>query len=93
MKSKSTAAWLALLLGGVGVHKFYLGRNGWIYLIFCWTFIPAIIAVFNAIGLFTMSKAAFDKEYNFTHLEINRLNNELIKAKDAEIATLKNKDN
>lgn len=37
---------LALFLGGLGVHKFYAGKIGvgFVYLIFCWTYIPAIIA-------------------------------------------------
>lgn len=37
---------LALFLGGIGAHKFYSGKVGVgiVYLLFCWTFIPAIIA-------------------------------------------------
>ena len=37
---------LALLLGGLGVHKFYSGRIGLgiVYILFCWTFIPSIVA-------------------------------------------------
>ena len=37
---------LAFFLGGIGVHKFYAGKisSGILYLIFCWTFIPACIA-------------------------------------------------
>lgn len=37
---------LAAFLGGIGVHKFYAGKigSGILYLIFCWTFIPSIIA-------------------------------------------------
>ncbi len=36
-KNKLVAALLALFLGGLGIHKFYLGRTGWgiIYLLFC----------------------------------------------------------
>ena len=47
MKSKTTAAILAFLLGGVGAHRFYLGQSGLgiIYLLFFWTFIPAIVAL------------------------------------------------
>jgi TM2 domain-containing membrane protein YozV len=47
MKDKTTAAILSLLLGGLGVHKFYLGKGVWglLYLVFCWTFIPAIIGL------------------------------------------------
>jgi TM2 domain-containing membrane protein YozV len=42
---------LALLVGGLGVHHFYGGRIGlgFVYLIFCWTFIPAIIAFVEGI--------------------------------------------
>lgn len=37
---------LAFFLGGIGAHKFYAGKVGLgvVYLIFCWTFIPAIVA-------------------------------------------------
>ena len=37
---------LALFLGGFGGHKFYAGKigMGFVYLIFCWTYIPSIIA-------------------------------------------------
>ena len=41
----------ALLLGGLGIHKFYSGKIGMgiLYLVFCWTFIPAIVAFIEAI--------------------------------------------
>jgi TM2 domain-containing membrane protein YozV len=37
---------LAFFLGGIGVHKFYAGKigTGILYILFCWTFIPSIIA-------------------------------------------------
>ena len=43
---------LALFLGGIGAHDFYVGKTGkgLIKLAFCWTGIPSIIAVFNIIG-------------------------------------------
>lgn len=54
-KNPTTAVLLALLLGGIGIHKFYLGQTGKgiVYLLFSWTFIPAILAFINA---FTISK-------------------------------------
>jgi TM2 domain-containing membrane protein YozV len=66
LKDKTTAALLALFLGGIGVHKFYLGRGGQgiFYLLFFWTFIPAVIAFIEAIVLFTMSQADFNLKYN-----------------------------
>lgn len=37
---------LAFFLGGIGIHKFYAGKTstGVLFLLFSWTFIPAIIA-------------------------------------------------
>ncbi len=41
-----TVMLLTFILGGFGAHKFYFGENkkGILYLMFCWTFIPSIIA-------------------------------------------------
>jgi TM2 domain-containing membrane protein YozV len=49
-KSVTTGVILALFLGGLGVHKFWLGSfaTGLIYLFFCWTFIPGIVAFIDA---------------------------------------------
>lgn len=43
---------LALFLGGIGAHDFYVGKpvKGLIKLVFCWTGIPTIISLFNIIG-------------------------------------------
>jgi TM2 domain-containing membrane protein YozV len=50
-KSKLAASLLAILLGIFGLHHFYLGdtKRGVIYLIFCWTVIPAIIGLIEGI--------------------------------------------
>lgn len=66
MKSKTTAALLAFFLGGFGIHKFYLGNTGTgiVYLIFCWTGIPAIIAFVEFILLLVMSDTEFNAKYN-----------------------------
>jgi TM2 domain-containing membrane protein YozV len=66
MKSKIVAGLLALFLGGLGIHKFYLGRGGAgiLYLLFFWTFIPAVIAFFDAIFLFLMDDEVFNAKYN-----------------------------
>ena len=49
-KNNTTAVLLALFLGGLGIHKFYLGETGMgiLYLLFCWTYIPSIVAFFEA---------------------------------------------
>lgn len=66
MKNKNSAAVLAFVLGGVGVHKFYLGETGWgiVYAVFFWTYIPTIAGFIEAILLLGMSPAEFDKKYN-----------------------------
>ena len=48
-KSGTAGVLLALFLGALGAHHFYLGRNGTglLYLCFCWTFIPGVIALFE----------------------------------------------
>jgi len=64
-KSRVIAIVLALLLGGIGAHKFYLGRIGMgiLYLLFCWTFIPSIVAFIEGIIYVTMSDAEFARKY------------------------------
>ncbi|MGB3297530.1 MAG: NINE protein [Phormidesmis sp.] len=66
MKDKTVAALLALFVGGLGIHKFYLGESGLgiIYLLFCWTGIPVIVAFFECIGLFMMTERAFNAKFN-----------------------------
>lgn len=66
MKDKTTAGIFGIFLGGIGVHKFYLGRvgQGIVYLIFCWTFIPAVIGFIEGIIYLTMTDQAFNFAYN-----------------------------
>lgn len=64
--SRTTAGILAILLGGIGAHKFYLGNTGMgiLYLIFCWTFIPAIVGLIEGIIYLTKSDEEFVKQYS-----------------------------
>lgn len=64
-KNKITAAILALVIGGIGAHKFYLGKpgQGILYILFCWTLIPSIISLAEAIIYFTMPKEQFRAKY------------------------------
>lgn len=66
MKNKIVAALLALFVGGFGAHKFYLGRPkiGVLYLIFCWTLIPGIIAFFEGLFLLGTDDSRFNRKYN-----------------------------
>lgn len=65
-KNKISAALFAFFLGGIGIHKFYLGAWGWglIYLLMFWTLIPALIAFVEFIIFLAMSDETFDAAYN-----------------------------
>ncbi len=64
-KNKIVAALLAFFLGWFGAHKFYLGKigQGVLYLLFCWTGIPAIIAFIEFIIYLCMSEEKFARRY------------------------------
>lgn len=64
-KSRTIAVLLALFAGGIGLHRFYLGktRSGIVYLLFCWTFIPALVAFCEAIRWLCMSNQSFADRY------------------------------
>lgn len=64
-KNRAIAIVLALLLGGFGAHKFYLGRIGWgiVYFLFFWTIVPSVVAFVEAIIYVTMSDADFARKY------------------------------
>ena len=65
MKNKIVACLLAIFLGGLGAHKFYFGKwfQGFIYLIFSWTGIPAIVALIEGIYYFFMNDDDFQEKY------------------------------
>ena len=64
-KSKIAAGLFGIFLGGLGIHKFYLGQIGWgiVYLIFCWTAIPELVGFIEGIIYLTMSDEAFAAKY------------------------------
>lgn len=65
VKSKIVAGVLALLVGSLGIHKFYLGKigSGILYLCFCWTGIPSIIAFIEGI----MYLCSNDENFQLKH--------------------------
>lgn len=73
-KSKVTAALLAFFLGELGIHEFYLGKNGaglaflLIFCLTCWMVWPvvilAIICTIQAIVYLCMSDQAFAEKYH-----------------------------
>jgi len=65
-RSRMVAALFAFFLGGLGIHKFYLGEVGWgiVYLLFFWTCIPAVAAFIEGIIYLTMSDENFALKYD-----------------------------
>jgi len=66
MKNKSTATILCFFLGWLGAHKFYLGKSGLgiIYLIFFWSYVPAIVAFIEFFMLLFMTDDEFNLQFN-----------------------------
>jgi TM2 domain-containing membrane protein YozV len=64
-KNRIVAALLAFFLGAFGVHKFYLGKigQGFLYLLFCWTFIPSVVAFVEFIIYLCTSDEDFARKY------------------------------
>lgn len=67
-KSRIVAGVLALLVGGLGIHKFYLGKIGLgiVYILFFWTFIPAIIAFVEGIIYLVQDDKTFSLKQGVT---------------------------
>lgn len=67
-QDRIAAALFAILLGWLGIHKFYLGSWGWgvIYILFMWSSIPLIIGVIEGIVFLVMDDRSFDIRYNQT---------------------------
>ena len=58
---KLNAGLLAIFLGGLGAHKFYMGkvRMGIIYILFCWTLIPTLVSIAEGIIYLSDSEEFF----------------------------------
>ena len=79
-KNKNVAGFLALFLGWMGAHKFYLGqkKQGWTFAAlwgmaawvkipvfrFVWMPIAVLVALVEAVMLFAMDDKRFDEKYN-----------------------------
>ncbi|HVA37805.1 MAG TPA: hypothetical protein VNJ51_09345 [Candidatus Dormibacteraeota bacterium] len=71
------AVWLYVwIVGAYGGHDFLLGRSiAWLKLIFCWTAIPAIVAI---VQLFTIRTWIRNK--NARYAEMHGLSSEMVAA-------------
>ena len=63
--NKTALLLLTLFVGGVGGHKFYLGKNwqGFFYLLFFWTWIPGLIALIEFIIYSFTSTEVLQEKY------------------------------
>lgn len=66
-KNKLATALLAIFLGGIGAHKFYLGGKrrtelGLIYLLLFWTGVPALVGLIEGILFLIMPEKKFQEE-------------------------------
>lgn len=66
-----TAAILAIVLGGIGAHKFYLGETttGVVYLCFVWTLVPVFLGIIEGVIYLTTSDEEFQRKYVATAAE------------------------
>lgn len=66
MKKQTVALLLASTLGLFGAHRFYLGQRiaGLLYLLFCWTGIPALLALVESIVYACTSQKKWADRYN-----------------------------
>jgi TM2 domain-containing membrane protein YozV len=63
--SKAILLLLTFFFGGIGAHKFYLGKywQGALYLIFFWTGIPALVALVEFLVYLFTSSARLNEKY------------------------------
>jgi len=64
-RNKYVAAIIAMLIGFLGLHKFYLGETlkGVLYILFFWTGIPILLALIDGVVLLSMSDEEFKARY------------------------------
>ncbi len=62
--SRREAGVIAIVFGGLGMHKFYIGKygQGILYAVFCWSFVPALLGVAEGIHYLSESDEEFAEE-------------------------------
>lgn len=67
--NKTALLLLTFFLGGFGAHKFYLKKygQGTLYILFCWTFIPSIIAFIEFLIYAFSSTEDLERKYPSGH--------------------------
>lgn len=87
-KSRKNTALITLFLGWIWAHHFYLWNYilGFIYLFFCWTYIPFIISIIESIRFFSMTNEEFHKRNlkQEKHKSFKLSNSTQVKPKDSQ---------
>ena len=66
-RNQIVAGLLALFLGGLGMHRFYLGQWwGIFYLLLSWTSLPMLVALVEAISFLATDKDDWKERYGHT---------------------------
>lgn len=62
--NRREAGIIAIVFGGLGMHKFYIGKygQGILYVIFCWSFIPFFLGIADGIHYLTENDEQFAEE-------------------------------
>jgi len=88
-RDRKTAIWLAVALGNFGMHKFYLGEkaSGIFYLTMCWSLIPWLIALYEAVHIAQMSRVSFNLVYNIEEI-VKRLPADLDSENESDVFSM-----
>ena len=67
---------LAFIVGSLGIQEFYLGNafRGILGILFCWTFIPAIVALVQICVFLFKGEDYFNSKYNKEDISKKPLN-------------------
>jgi TM2 domain-containing membrane protein YozV len=70
MRKRSTAIFLALLFGSIGIHHIYLHNKirAILYFTLSWTLMPLIASIIDALILMTLTDEQFHAFYNLSTL-------------------------
>ncbi len=62
--NRREAGVIALLFGGLGIHKFYIGKygKGILYAVFCWSLIPLFLGIADGVHYLTETDEQFAEE-------------------------------
>lgn len=70
-RSKTVMAILSLLFGTIGLQYFYIGKisRGIACILFCWTGIPTIVGLIEALILLTEDTSSFEFRYKVRNMD------------------------